>query len=515
MILQIIRRAVQAGVVLLLAAIATLSLYAHYRAARVIDDEQLMAGLRCENVVQAIHPYIDRLEDPAALLDANKGTLWSMRLGGISISDPLAALEATAASKHVHWPLILSAAIPVLLTLILGRVFCSWICPAYLLLELTGKLRKFLRLAEINPAEVKFSPRNKYIVLLAGLALAAFFSAPLFALVYPPAVLSRTIHAWVFGTTLTGMVLLLGVIVLFEMFVSPRWWCRSVCPGGALYGWLGWLRPVRVKLRTDQCTACAECHPVCEEGLDPTTQSASIECDNCGVCIRHCPTKALHFGIGLPEPARDRPLTTAPHSLTATSVLLAGLLLLLTPGEARGHHILGLPHYSYKENYPQRPTLEYPAKTGPYDVLLTSYPGVPEPGEPANLAFYIKDQKAGRVYSEPITVRVLQTHTFGDSTVIMEPTTRGSFDNEYKFHVTLPMDGEYIVELSMMVEGRTEVIPFLMIAGEPTATASTAVAGGLALLAAFVVIRAVQKKRQRRAAGGSPSGGEFVGAGTT
>ncbi len=506
--LQLVRRFVQACVLLLITAIPLLSLYAHYRAARSIDDAQLMQGLRGAVATRAIHPYVERVSDPQAFLDANKGTLWSMRVANVEWTDPLAALEMTAASKRIHWPLITSIAIPVLLTLILGKVFCSWICPAYVLFELTGKLRRLLRLAEIEPGEVRFSHRNKYVFLAVGTALAAIFSGPLFALVYPPAVVTRAIHAWVFGTTLAGMIALLGAIVAIELFVSPRWWCRTMCPGGALYGLIGWLRPVRIKLRTEACTGCKECIPVCEEGLNPITQSNSIECDNCGVCIRHCGDGALYYTIALPGLDR-RPKHEAhvvlkakekqPDRRIAVSIVLSALLH-SQPGRAEAHHILGLPHYSYKENYPQRPTLEYPATTGPYDVLLTSYPGIPVPGEPANLALYIRDREAQRAYGQSISLRVLRTSTFGDNELIMSPTTRFPVEHEYKVQVTFPTDGEYIVELSMSVEGRTEVIPFLMIAGEPSAAASIALAGSSGFVMLLVVIRAIQKKRRRRRA---------------
>lgn len=424
-----------------------------------------------------------------------------MQIFGLDLTDPLAAAEMLATSKHIHWPLIASIAIPVVLALLLGKVFCSWMCPGYVLFEITGKLRKLLRLAEIEPGEVKFSHGNKYILLGVGLVIAMIASAPLFALIYPPAVISRAAHAWVFGTTLTGMVVLLGGMVAVEVFFSPRWWCRTVCPGGALYGLIGWIRPVRVKLAKSSCTGCMDCLPVCEMGINPITQSSSIECDNCGVCIPHCAPGALVFTIGLPD-ALSKPRTGRRPRRVAKPVAVATLLLsvLLTPSPASGHHILGLPHYSYKETYPQRPTLEYPATTGPYSILLTSYPGIPTPGEPANLALYIKDHDAGRVYTQPITVRVLQTSTFGDNTMILPPTTREPFDNEYKFHVTFPTDGEYVVELSMMVEGRVEVIPFLMVAGEPTAAASIVLGGSFCVILMFVLVRAVQKKKCRRAA---------------
>jgi len=516
MILQIVRRCVQGSVVLLVAAVALLSLYAHYRAARSIDDPQLMAGLRGEVSTQIIHPYVEQLDDPQAFLDAYKGTVWSMRLFGVSLTDPLAAAETVATSKQIHWPLIVSILIPVALTLLLGKVFCSWICPGYLLFEMTGKLRRLLRFAEIEPGTVRFSHANKYLVLMVGLVLAALLSAPIFALIYPPAVISRVIHAWIFGTELTAMLVLLGLIVAFELFVSPRWWCRSMCPGGALYGLIGRLRPVRVRLARGACTGCRACVPVCEAGINPITQSESIECDNCGVCIRHCGDGALYFTLGLPEqkgraqniktsrglqPAR--PPSHAPAAPThSRAKTLAPFITLITTlvfvNSASGHHILGLPHYSYKENYPQRPTLEYPAKTGPFDVLLTSYPGIPVPGEPANLAFYIKNRETKKVYARPVTIRILQTSTFGDNTVVMPPTERPPFDNEHKFQFSFPVDGEYIIELSMAVEGRTEVIPFLMIAGESNASASYILVVSFMLVIGFIVIRAIQKKRARR-----------------
>lgn len=506
--LQVIRRIVQLCVLVLVVSMPLLSLYAHYRTARAIDDPTLMRGFRASAMTQTIHPYLNKLNDPQAFLDNTKGTLWSMRVAGVNWTDPLAVLEATATTKRTHWPLLISATIPIVLAILLGKVFCSWLCPAYVMFELSGKLRRLARFAEIEPGEIQFSHRNKYVFLVVGLALAALFSGPLFALVYPPAVVSRAAHAWIFGTSLTGMVLFLCVLLAIELFVSPRWWCRTMCPGGALYGLLGWFRPVRVKLRTDACTGCKECIPVCEEGINPITQSGSIECDNCGVCVRHCGDQALYFSIGLPERSKGTrgrvKSPTARESIRRTKPTIAATIVaastLSFPDLAIAHHILGLPHYSYKENYPQRPTLEYPATTGPYDVLLTSYPGIPVPGEPANLAVYVRDREGRGAYEEPITLRVLRTSTFGENKEIVPPTIRVPFEHQYKLHAIFPTDGEYVVELSMPVEGRIEVIPFLMIAGQPSTMASVAAVGSAGFVLLLVTVRAIQKKRKRRAA---------------
>lgn len=176
---------------------------------------------------------------------------------------------------------------------------------------------------------------------------------------------------------------------------------------------------------------------------------------------------------------------------------LIGLVLLFA-AQAGAHHILGLPHYSYKENYPQVPTLEYPAKSGPYEILMTCYPGKPKPGEAANLAIYIKDETSGQPYNHPVQVRVLQTFTFGRNRDIQPATAVPFYEHPHEVSVTFPEDGEYIVELTMEVEGKPEVIPFLMVAGEPSATMSILIAVGVGLALFLIVIRAVRIKHKRR-----------------
>jgi ferredoxin-type protein NapH len=196
--------------------------------------------------------------------------------------------------------------IPLIGTLLLGKVYCSWICPGYLLFEISGKLRALLALAEIRPGALRFSMLNKYLLLGAGLLVAASVGAPFFSLVYPPAVLSRASHSLVFGLSVSGSFTLLGGLLLIELLISPRWWCRTMCPGGALYGLVGWARPLRVALKPGRCDGCGKCGPVCEMGLDPVRESRGIECDNCGRCLSVCPQRALGWTIAAPRLPRAR-----------------------------------------------------------------------------------------------------------------------------------------------------------------------------------------------------------------
>ncbi len=294
----------QLGVLALLFFLVSTSLYAHYHAARALEDVAEREGWRWR-LMELLDRFLGTMEDPAALLDGFGGTLWSMRLGPLDLTDPLAAAEVLFTTRGLPATLALSVLVPVVGTLLLGKVYCSWICPGYLLLELSGKLRRLLRLAEIRPATVRFSMLNKYLLLGAGLLLGAMLGAPFFSLVYPPAVISRVVHSLVFGVSAASGLALLGGVVLFELLVSPRWWCRSLCPGGALYGLLGWARPLRVTLAPHRCDGCGLCQPACEMGLDPMRQSRGLECDNCARCLAVCPQVALGWSLGLPKTGAD------------------------------------------------------------------------------------------------------------------------------------------------------------------------------------------------------------------
>lgn len=302
---QILRRLTQLSVILVLFGLIYFSLYAHYRAAGALEDVDGFKG----RVFNVIGRYAERSEHPELLLDNFKGTLWSLKLGPLDWTDPLAAAEAIVASKNIHLPLIFSVAVPVIITLLLGKILCSWFCPGYVLFEIGTVLRKLLKFLEVPPANVSFSYKNKYLFLVVGLIFVAIIAMPIFALIYPPAIISRIFHAWVFGVSLAAMLTLIGVIFMFEVFVSPRWWCNTMCPGGALYGLIGWKRLVRVKVDKQTCNNCGICEKKCPIGLDPANQSEGIECDNCGVCIAPCPEKSLGYGIVLPNAKTKRRLS--------------------------------------------------------------------------------------------------------------------------------------------------------------------------------------------------------------
>ncbi len=331
--LQVVRHCVQLTVLLSLFLIPTIARYQNYVSAREADRViEKWQGTLAGGVIASVDSVFRALPggetERAGSMQRNRqrigrythqvrGSVWSADIGPVSLTDPLAAAESVVGSRHFPWVLAVGLVIPVLVTMLLGRVFCSWVCPAGLLFEITDALRGVLRFLEINPRNLRMARGTKYGMLAAGLLLTFVVAAPVLGYIYPPAVLSREIHDFVFATFdraehgrfgfwvggMSWMAVVMLTIVAIELFVSRRWWCRYVCPGGGLYSLLGAARPVRVKLRHESCTDCALCVAACPIGLNPMKNQMGIECDNCGACISSCNDAALGYGLGVHQSA--------------------------------------------------------------------------------------------------------------------------------------------------------------------------------------------------------------------
>ncbi|MEE8482928.1 MAG: 4Fe-4S binding protein [Acidiferrobacterales bacterium] len=283
-------------VFLMLVLLPFLYLYQTYVAAHAYDlllaNEKLIY-----NVMAAItDPFVF---DPEHDLDAIKGTTWSGRFFGLQISDPLAVVGQISASLSFNWTFFLTALIPIAATVLLGRFFCGWICPASFIYELNETLSNWLRKVGVPLGDKRFDRRFKYLVLAAGAALSAISGSVLYAGIYPPAIVGREIYYAIaqagFGV---GAVFFLFTL-LFDLMVSRRGFCRYLCPGGALYSMLGRYRVVRIQRVATQCNDCQKCDAVCEFGLAPMKDDFGQECNNCSACIAVCPTDALKFKLAL------------------------------------------------------------------------------------------------------------------------------------------------------------------------------------------------------------------------
>jgi ferredoxin-type protein NapH len=260
------------------------------------------------------------------------GTLYALSIGPLDIADPAMALQTLLLTRSVYLPLLLAAALPVALALVLGRVFCSWLCPYNTLAEWAdGLQRRFFRKrwARLRRRAPAANPRPAVywgifggllvLTLLAGLPLLAFLSAP--------GILSSQLSQAMLGAGVGLELALVGGVLAAEIAVARRFWCKYACPVGATLALCHTRWTLRIRREPAAC-ACRvggeACRAVCPLGLAPTAGEVHPYCFNCGACLAACEkvrNHALTFafaGVGPVRPpggnGRPRPVAAGSHT---------------------------------------------------------------------------------------------------------------------------------------------------------------------------------------------------------
>ncbi len=248
---------------------------------------------------------------------------WFSRLGGYPVSifleaDPLVS-AATAISTHTVYRHLWRALILLGVTLVLGRVFCGWICPFGTLHQFFGWIFNIRRNKE-GIASNRYRPlfQFKYYMLTVFLVLAGFGALQI-GLLDPIVMLTRAItiniqpavdsalpasltnlssapgaaHQRIFSGAWFAGFLFIAFIGL--NLVIPRFFCRVLCPLGALLGVLSRFSLWRIDRDLTKCTDCNLCLRHCEGASSPQEALRKSECFVCFNCIDDCPEDALSF----------------------------------------------------------------------------------------------------------------------------------------------------------------------------------------------------------------------------
>ncbi|MFG0251886.1 MAG: 4Fe-4S binding protein [Phycisphaerales bacterium JB038] len=220
--------------------------------------------------------------------------------------DPLAALEAALASRQLHWTALIGAAILLAAASLLGPIFCGWVCPLGLLLDLNQSVRRRLPrlLGRQRPVgDERPLPDLRYAALAFFACLSLAGSLPVFQLVSP---INLLVRAVVFSPDL-GLLAVAGIVLLEYRW--PRLWCRSFCPLGAVYGLIGARGLFRVRIGQTREVTCGLCSRQCPMGIRVTEDYVAAgrssiihpRCNRCGECTDHCPGDVLVLGLRAPR----------------------------------------------------------------------------------------------------------------------------------------------------------------------------------------------------------------------
>ncbi|MBF0224166.1 MAG: 4Fe-4S binding protein [Desulfobacterales bacterium] len=220
------------------------------------------------------------------------GNFSSLRIMGFSMTMPLEGLEAIIGTKSGGYITILtSMVVPFLLIFILGPVFCSWICPQNTFSEIGDiAYRKLHKRKRWNPKNSVFFIIPFFSIIIV-IVLDVIFQNTIFTIFHPAAIFARTCLSIIFLQVLCVDIVLIGIILLIEIFGIRRFWCRYVCPLGALLSLIGFKRFFKIKCLQENCTNCKSCVDFCPFGNDP--RNFPIRCRNCGICVSKCTNGAL------------------------------------------------------------------------------------------------------------------------------------------------------------------------------------------------------------------------------
>ncbi|MDD3472045.1 MAG: 4Fe-4S binding protein [Syntrophaceae bacterium] len=245
--------------------------------------------------------------------------------------DPSIGIVSSIADRTVLWEALLPAGAVLLLTLILGRFFCGYICPMGVMLDACGSFIQSdpSRNSQANSYENTSKYRkckSLFLIFVVFLAICGvsfvFWGSPIslatrfIALVVHPLVLLAgdtgiellasfeshlpqitymQIPNRVFATN--EFVAILFLVIALLSLIQPRFWCRNLCPAGAIFSIFSHRSVVKRQVN-DSCIHCNLCLKNCPTGCinEDHVSNVNSECIVCLKCSKICPVSAISFG---------------------------------------------------------------------------------------------------------------------------------------------------------------------------------------------------------------------------
>lgn len=196
----------------------------------------------------------------------------------------------------VHPAAAMLVLVALAMSILLRKAFCSWICPVGFLSEALARLGRRMFGRNFRIWRFLDVPLRGLKYLLLAFFLWAIFGmsqAGLRAFIDSPYNRLADVKMGLFFTELTAF----GAWVLFVLAVGSLFvkgfWCRYLCPYGALLGLISWLSPARIQRNPQTCIDCGLCDKVCMARL-PVSKKINVlspECIGCLDCVAVCPIK--------------------------------------------------------------------------------------------------------------------------------------------------------------------------------------------------------------------------------
>jgi polyferredoxin len=181
-------------------------------------------------------------------------------------------------------------------SVVLKKAFCSWLCPIGTLSESLWLLGNKVFGRTFDPPRWLDYPLRSLKYLLMAFFVTSIVRmdvADLAAFIYSPYNKMADVKMYLFFAEITTFAVWTIIILALLSVVIKNFWCRFLCPYGALLGIAGWLSPLKITRTKETCVDCELCTKACPSRITVHTATRvwSDECTSCMACVAACPVK--------------------------------------------------------------------------------------------------------------------------------------------------------------------------------------------------------------------------------
>lgn len=214
---------------------------------------------------------------------------------------PIGAMQAVSGSMNFKLSFYVIGFV-LALGVVFGRAICGFFCPFGLIQELIYKIPFPKKKLWKWLTYVKYVLLAVFVVIMPVTMVNELgMSSPAFCEYICPAgtleggipLLSTHPELRATQGTLFSVKACILIITLIGCLSVCRFFCKVMCPLGAIYGLLNKVSIYHMECNKKTCASCGKCHNICPMDVDPVKNPNSTECIRCGKCVASCPKESL------------------------------------------------------------------------------------------------------------------------------------------------------------------------------------------------------------------------------